>query len=98
MTLDAAAGVLIEARPHVARWIEDLRTGARVAPALDGAADYLRRELDGQAAVSLKRAGHWSEQHEAGLAWSGESALGERIAVAVQIVHDACSEGRRARA
>jgi len=93
MTLRQAAEILIRHRPHVARWLDEIRTGIRAG--LPGAAAYLRREIDAQAVVSLCRAPAGSQLQQAAETWSQLSAMDAREGAAGEILQEAIEQGRR---
>jgi hypothetical protein len=92
MTLRQAAEILIRHRPHVARWLDEIRTGIRAG--LPGAAAYLRREIDAQAGAS-KRRGANTQLRAAAQLWSGLSAIDALDGVAGEILQDAIGQGRK---
>lgn len=93
MTLRQAAEILIRHRPHVARWLDEIRSGIRIG--MPGAAAYLRRELDAQAGVSLRTAAAGSELRRAADVWGNLSAMQALEGVAGEILQDAILQGRR---
>lgn len=88
MTLREAADILISQRPHIARWLDEIRSGARVVPE-HSATEYLCRNItDAAAAFRVRRSGS-PQAKLAANTWADFRTLDVRRDVARQILVEA---------